>query len=536
MKMEQGYLCLVLHCHLPFVRHPEHETFLEEDWLFEAVTESYRPLLAVFEALEREGIEFRATLCMSPTLCEMLADEMLQERCGRYIQRRLELTEREAALRRGTELEEAALVCRGVYRRAWEAFEGRGGGAHPGLQGLLDGFARLQREGFLEIIASSATHAILPLVLTPEALFAQVEQGCRSYARHFGRRPRGMWLPECAYRPGIEEVLSGCGLEFFFLESHGLLLADPRPAGGVFAPIVTPAGPAAFARDIESSKQVWSRDEGYPGDADYREFYRDLGFDAPYERIAPCLSADGVRHGIGVKYHRVTGDVPSERKELYRPGPARAKAEGHAAHFLDSRREQARRLAPIIGRAPIMVAPYDAELFGHWWFEGPQFLDFLLRKAARDQDDILLVTPSDYLARNPGRQVARPATSSWGFEGYFDVWTNGSNDWIYPHLHEAERAMISLAAANPGAEGLLRRTLNQCARELMLAQSSDWPFLISVGTAPHYAARRVNEHLSRLRSLADQVRSRRIAGDELARLESRDNIFSALDYSLYSPA
>lgn len=528
--MEQGYLCLVLHCHLPFVRHPEHDEFLEESWLFEGVTETYLPLLQMFESLRDEGVPFRVTLCLSPPLCEMLADEHLQERCARYMERRLDLLAREVSSRRGTPFYEAAVMYRDRFQGAWNSYQER---HHREVLGPL---ARLQEEGWLEIIASAATHSLLPLLAEEEAVFAQVEQGCRNYEKHFGRRPRGMWLPECAFAEGIDEVLRRCGLQYCFLESHGVLLADPQPADGVFAPVLTPAGVAAFGRDLESSKQVWSRLDGYPGDADYREFYRDLGYDADYDYIRPYLHPDGVRRSIGIKYHRITGDVPLDRKEPYVPAAARRKATEHAALFMSRRRAQVSQLFKLLGRRPIIVAPYDAELFGHWWLEGVDFLDSLIRRAASEQDGIRMVTPSEYLSANPTLQRCNPAPSTWGDKGYFEVWVNGSNDWIYPHLHHAEQVMVSLAAEHVNADGLLRRALNQCARELMLAQSSDWPFLMSIKTADGYAAMRVKAHLSRFSRLSEQIQAGVIAERELLHLEQLDNIFSEVDYSLYRPA
>jgi len=527
--MAQGYLAPVLHCHLPFVRHPEHERFLEEDWFYEAVVETYLPLLDVLERLEGDRVPFRITLCLSPPLCEMLADSLLGRRCLRYIESRLELAERETQARGDTPFHETAQMYRDLYRRARDRFRDLTG------KGVIEALARLEREGHVELVTTAATHALLPLLGTPESVYAQLEQGCRAHERHFGVRPRGMWLPECAYVEGLDEVLRECGIHYFFLETHGLLLARPKPVHGVFAPIFTGAGLAAFARDVESSKQVWSATEGYPGDPDYREFYRDLGYEGDYEYVRHYLHPDGFRHNLGIKYFRVTGNVPHDQKRPYRPAAARDKAREHAGHFVAQRIEQAQRVAELIGRPPLIVAPYDAELFGHWWFEGPQFLEGVFRKAAEAQEGIRLVTPPEYLAENPVQQVCEPAPSSWGYEGYFDMWVNGSNDWIWRHLHLAEEEMARLAEEFRGAEGLRRRALNQCARELLLAQSSDWPFLMSVGSAASYARRRVEQHISRFRAIAEQVRRNALNEEELSRIEALDNVFPDADYALWAP-
>jgi len=525
--MASGYIALVLHCHLPYVRHPEHEEFLEEDWLFQAVTETYVPLLMMFERLKRDGVPFKITLSITPTLCEMLEDSLLQKRCVRYIERRRELLEKEVVRTAGTPYHAAAQMYREHFRRVGAAY------IEQYNCDLLERFSRLECAGYAELIASPATHALLPLMVTESARAAQVEAGCRNFEKHFGHRPKAMWLPELAYEPGLEETLCNSGLESFFLETHAALLARPAPKAGIFRPLRTPAGPVAFARDVESSRQVWSAQEGYPGDPDYREFYRDLGYDADYDYIRPYLHPDGVRRNLGIKYHRITGDVPLGQKAPYDPGAAARRAEQHAEHFLAARKEQIRCLYPYVGGDPLIVAPYDAELFGHRWLEGIKFLETFFRKAATDGREVRFTTPSQYIRENPRLQVCSPAASSWGDGGYFEVWLNGSNDWIYPHLHEAEERMVCLASTYAGADGLSRRALNQCARELMLAQSSDWAFLMTVKSSQTYAAERVRAHIARFNALYDQIRCGHVDEAYLASIEAQDNIFREIDHTLY---
>src|SRR5262249_15957533 len=199
-------------------------------------------------------------------------------------------------------------------------------------------------------------------------------------------------------REGVDAVLSEAGLRYFFVDSHGVMNARPRPPLGIHAPIYCRSGVAVFARDLESSKQVWSAKEGYPGDPAYRDFYRDIGFDLPLGEIGPFVHPDGIRVHTGYKYHRVTADVDLGSKQPYGPAAARERAATHAGHFLWARHKQVEHLATTMDRTPIVVSPYDAELYGHWWFEGPDFLDFLFRKIAHDQDIIQLTTPSEYLA------------------------------------------------------------------------------------------------------------------------------------------
>jgi len=524
----QGILMIVLHAHLPYVRHPEHDRFLEEDWLFEAITETYVPLVAMFDRLLADGIDFRITMSATPPLCEMLADDLLRGRYVRRIETLIELAGKEVSLKTGTPFEKAARMYHSHFHMCRDVFANRYGGR------LCDAFRKFQDAGVVELVTCPATHAYLPLMRTDNAVRAQLRVARANYRKHFHRDPRGVWLSECASFPGLDSFLSDEGLGFFFVDSHALFFARPRPRFGIYAPVYTPSGVAAFARDIESSKQVWSSVEGYPGDPAYREFYRDLGYDAPYDFIRPYLHPDGVRRSIAVKYHRVTGDVELKDKAPYDPDVACETAAFHAGNFLDNRRQQARHLKELLGRPPVLVAPYDAELFGHWWFEGPMFLEYLIRKIACDQDEIRLATQSEHLRENPALQVVTPSASSWGDKGYNEVWLNGSNDWIYPHLHAAEERMVELTRRHAGPDTLTERALNQAARELMLAQSSDWAFIMTTGTSPNYAQKRTRDHLARFRELCDALEAQSIDTTRLAALENQDPIFQEMDYRVFA--
>ena len=285
---------------------------------------------------------------------------------------------------------------------------------------------------------------------------------------------------------------------------------------------------AAFGRDLESSKQVWSAEEGYPGDADYRDYYRDIGFDLDMNYIRPFIHPDGIRINTGIKYYRITGKT--DDKQIYNPSWAIQKTADHAGNFIFNRQQQVEYLASKMDRPPLIVAPYDAELFGHWWFEGPEWIDILIRKIACDQDIVQLATPSDYLEEFPVNQESTPTGSSWGFKGYNDVWLNSRNDWIWRHLHQAAGRLEELIRAYPNGRGILRRGLNQAIRELLLAQSSDWPFMMKTGQQADYAVKRFKDHVLRFLKLSDEIRSGRIDEIALKELENRDNLFPALDY------
>lgn len=527
--MPKGYLAIVLHAHLPFVRHPEYNSFLEERWLFEAITETYLPLLKMLTGLVREQIPCRITVSFSPPLLAMMQDRLLQDRYRQHLDKVIELCRKELErTRHNPHLHYLAGVYHGLFQEARDLFVTNCG------MNLAAGFKKLHEAGVVELITTTATHAVLPLLAAqPRAVAAQIRAGIGYFEKVFGVRPRGIWLPECGFYPDLDRLLRDAGIRFFITESHGLTNAGTTPFYGVYAPLYTPSGVAAFARDQGSTREVWSAREGFPGDPDYREFYRDIGHDLDHSYIHPYISGD-VRVDTGIKYHRITG--PTSRKELYHPEAARGKAALHAETFMRRRAAHIEYLAQDMATAPVIVAPFDAELFGHWWFEGPQFLDFFIRKSAFDQTSFALTTLSDYLDRHPVHQAGTPATSTWGAQGYFDVWLNHKNDWIYPQLFACAGRMEALTDLyrHRKIPSLTRRALNQCLRELLLAQSSDWPFIIHTGTAAEYAARRVKDHVARFHFLADGIEQNLLSREHLQAIEYMDNIFPDIDYRTFA--
>src|SRR5258707_34819 len=276
--MPVGFWCPVLHAHLPYVRHPEYPEFLEEDWFFEALNETYAPLISVLDGLLADGVEYRLTMTLSPPLISMMTDGLLIGRYHRYLDRLVKLARKEVGRTRREDQRFHDVAQFYVYEleRIQRIFRDQYG------SNLLAAFRKHRDAGKLEIITCGATHGFLPLMdPVPQSVRAQVQVAAQHYRRHLGRDPVGIWLPECGYLPGHDLYLREAGLRFSFLESHGLTDAHPRPNMGVHAPIVSPGGIVFFARDMESSRQVWSAESGYPGDFDYREFYKDVGWELP---------------------------------------------------------------------------------------------------------------------------------------------------------------------------------------------------------------------------------------------------------------
>ncbi len=513
--MAAGDLALVLHAHLPYVRSGEPGS-LEEDWYFQALQECYLPLLALLEKAAADPEQRpKLTLGLSPTLLSLLSDRDLNDRFPGWLAQRRALLE-EAPTDQVVPARALQRTLRAIEAQ-WRELSGM----------LLPRFRRLQEQGVLDLITCGATHGYLPLLRdSPEAVRAQLLTAVREHQRLLGLRPLGIWLPECAYYEDLDRLLAQCGLRYSLLDGHGLLHALPRPRYGVYAPICSPAGVAFFGRDSESTLPVWSASQGYPGDGAYREFHRDLGWDLPEE----SLRAEGIRdrRPLGLKLHRVSAQgCPLEQKRPYDPERAAEKVKEHAEAFLRGRSDQMQRLAAAIEQPPLLVAPFDAELFGHWWFEGPQFLAELFRLGPAME--VSFIHLRDVLSQERALQVCRPSPSSWGQGGYHDYWLNDTNAWVVAEWQRASRAMVRRVNRGVGSAHQ-RLLLTQAGRELLLAQSSDWSFILRAGTTTGLARERINRHLDRYWRLMDAINHGTDLPEEwLAGVQREDGLFPELN-------
>ena len=383
---------LILHAHLPYVRHLEYPRFLEEDWLFESLNESYIPLLSLMDRLDEEGIDFKVTFCFSPTLLTMLTDEALNERFASYMKLHMELGRKEEQRLKG---EKDTLRLASMYLKKlemnWKFYEDNGNSIIPVLK-------RLNKNGRIELMTTAATHAYLPLYMEyPTAIEAQVSLGISTFHDVFGYHPDGFWLPECGYYPGLDEVLKKYGIKYCQLPSHSVISSRDKSLGGGYRPVELPSGVNGFVRDWSITSLIWNSTSGYPCDFDYREFYRDIGYDLPLDYIRPYIHEPDVRVFTGFKYFKITGRT--DEKALYDPDKARSKVALHVDNYLYHIARKGIMLSSFSIGNPLFNLCYDAELFGHRWYEGIEFLEQLLRKCA-DSDDVKLTTPSECL-RDP---------------------------------------------------------------------------------------------------------------------------------------
>lgn len=568
MDGKKGYFTLVLHSHLPYVRLAGRWPHGEE-MVHEAIAETYVPLLNALYDLKTEGVEPHLTIGLTPILLEQLSDPSVLEHFELYLLERIELAREEVERHPDGHLHYLANFYLDWYSDIASSFQDRY------QRNLVGAFKALQDAGNLDIITSAATHGYLPLFERDSTIYGQLKTGVESYRRHFGRPPRGIWLPECGYRPGyvkedgqpyvkpgIEDFLEELNLKYFFTDTQvieGGQMLVPGPDGelvaigtaateGVIGPygaiparrkleykwvdrdyepaekttmrpyFVRASNVAVFGRDDRTGRQVWSAAEGYPGDFIYREFHRK-------------------DDKSGLQYWKITGaGVDLGAKDLYDPYPAFQKVREHAGHFVHLVHERVREHAAKGGPPGVVVSAYDTELFGHWWFEGIAWLKEVLRLVAQSSE-VGLIGADEYVNRFPPRDALSIPESSWGAGGGHWTWLNPQTEWMWPLIRAAERQLEHLVDQYPEAEGDMARLLNQVAREAVLLEASDWPFLISTGQAKEYASSRFQRHMARFNRLALIAEANRLTEQNLRFLtmvEEVDNPFADIDYRVFA--
>ena len=569
----RGFLALTLHAHLPWV--VNHGTWPHGlEWLHEAAAETYLPLLRVLGNLERDDVPANFNLNLSPILLEQLAHPHFIAEFPKYLARKIAAAREDEAyfLQSGdAHLAETARFWGGFFSVALDDFNALGGS-------IISGFRRFAEAGMIEILTCGATHGYMPLLGTDESVRAQVRVAVSTHTRHLGKRPRGIWVPECGYRPGgfwdypvahagatepsagferigVEQALSESGLEYFFVDSHlveqsmrapspygppeSRLPRTPQlervargPARSLYQPYYVD-GPyttsdkrfaaTVFPRDPSTGLQVWSGDAGYPADANYLDFHKK-------------------RFPGGHRYWQVTGPgVDIGDKLVYWQQQAAERVQEHASHFVSLMYES---LESSFNRAipPVLCALFDAELFGHWWFEGPMWLEAVCRNLHEHDSGIATITCSDYLDRYPRAGFIAMPEGSWGAEGGNEVWLNPETSWTYTHIYPAETYTREVCTSQTWRDSEIgMRIVQQLCRELLLLESSDWQFLITTGAARDYAESRFLTHNDQFLELKgiwkafeqDGVLNQHMS-TRLAEIEQRDNIFPGLDPCLWA--
>ncbi|MBX2860600.1 MAG: glycoside hydrolase family 57 protein [Vampirovibrio sp.] len=553
--MSYGSFVLMLHSHLPFYRKAGMWPFGEEN-LYECIAETYLPLLNALEELVSEGIQPNITVGITPILAEQLADSHLQQGFIDYIQTRLKAASEDIErypdpkVKDSKHLAYLADYYHKHFTQLLDDFINRYD------KNLLKAFKDLQDTGAIEITTSGATHGFSPLLGLQESINAQFKVGVETYKRHFGKDPKGCWLPECAYRPAHSEVAVGKnhhalstdaflyenGLQYFFTEYHaieGSTGVEARRDFGLYGAIqyIPTDNPqthriatgfstdeaywmkdypvAVMGRNNRASFQVWSAADGYPGDGVYREFHKK-------------------DEQSGLHFWRITSkDCELGDKGLYDPVKALEQTTSHADHYANMIYHQLKEHYEATGKERLVMVSFDTELFGHWWFEGITWLKQVIRQLNK-VEQVSVETASAYLHNTPPQCAIELPESTWGQGGHYWVWQNQHTDWMWPIIHQAEETMTDLVVQHPDESDPMKvRILNQAFRELLLLQSSDWPFLVTTFQAKDYAIERFNEHVDNFKQLADMLTKSSIDNALLSTLEEKNNPFPNIHYRWY---
>jgi 1,4-alpha-glucan branching enzyme len=519
--MEFSYaISLVLEAHLPFVREYSKEDDLslagEEGRFFEYISETLLPLLDVLDKLENDHVQFRLALAISPVLCHMLCDEHLQKKYLSYLDKQIEfgmceLNRTEGNINKLAETYYNQAVDRKIaYNDKYE-------------RNLLKAFDVYRRRGKIEILGSCATHPFLPFIgHNGESLQAQIETPISIYRRNFGNCPQGFWLPDLGWTPAIEPYLRAYNYSYTVVESHGLLFGSPAPARGCFYPVKTPNGTFIIARDLYAIREI----EKIASDESYRNNNRDVGYELPPENVSLFLNAEGGRSMTGYKYWS-----RRQNNEIYNPQAAYDRITEYARTYLENTITRLEEASNHMKETPISLVCSN---LGFLWHECPKFIETLFRMAS-GYSKIKFTCPSEYIYKQDlsSFQVVSPAFSSSGANGYAETWLNTSNDWIYRHLYRAMERMTELAERFPDDTGLKERILNQAAREILLAQSSDWPALLYKQDSTEYARNNAENALRNFTTIYEALGSNYISTEWLTTLERRHNIFPNINYRVF---
>lgn len=526
--MADTSVIFVINAQFPFIRHPESPGCVEESRFFNALSYTWLPLLRSCTNLESEGITFKFAVVFSPSLCEMFADTLLQERYIEYLDRAIEfgLTE----LDRNTASNETRAIIKlqldliQLNRRDFVDIYDRN---------IVKKFDYFANRGYIEILATTATACFLPLFADiPEAVNAQIETGLMAYRSHFTSFPSGFWLPAMGYTNGIENVIKSYGFQYTILESHGLLFADPPPDSGLFAPAWCTNGLAVLARDKRITHEVYSGDESFACNPLYLNVDRDIGFELDEQILSDLFEVRLGRRITGFRYwsRKGNGDDP---QSLYRFNEAHTQICADAATFLDRRSETLAKASDILEGAPVsLTCVFPAEVFGQSWYEGVSWLENLFRIAA-DRRDVFFILPSTCLQVKASDKRIEPYCSSWFDSGYAEEVLNSANDWMYPYIRTATLRMVDLAERFPGDSGLKERSLNMAARELLLAQSIDWFLLMNEGDKSKYGRSRFEESVKAFTVVYESLGSNFISTEWLTSIEKRHNLFANINYRVF---
>lgn len=523
-----GYLGLILHGHIPWCK--KSGTWpAGEEWLFEAINETYIPILNILRELKENGLKTAITINITPILAEQLADEYMQQRFTEYMENLISRAKNDIKrFENHLDRRRIAEFYLKKFKHVLDTFY------HNYYRDILGSFKWLQDEKMVELITCAATHGFLPLFEYDSGIFSQIQAAVDTHKKYFNSDPKGIWLPECAYRPkeykdgklqeSIDYWLKNSGIEYFFVDSHGILDAEMIEQKNNFG-LTTNYGynlessVSVFGRNKKASRQVWDAKIGFPGNEYYREFHKK-------------------DHESGLHYWRITNkDLEKGEKQLYNIEKAKEVVESHAIHFVSLLMKELREFSEKFKTKGLVVSPYDFELFGHWWMEGILWLKIIF-EMIQNHEAIEMITISDYISKYKYKfSIIRMGESSWGEGGHFQVWKNPEHGWIWPYINASIKEFENVLEINPNPNNWEKRILQQIARELLLMEGSDWPFLLYTQQAKEYANQRFHHHHQRFNKLIWQAKDfndkNRLSLRDLEEIETIDSCFQNIDINYF---
>lgn len=515
--------------HQGYIRHIEDENAygLENDILFSSISQTYLPLLDMLHRLESENLSFRISLVLSPTLCELLADPIVQQQYIEWLDKKICLGEKE--LVRCAENPE---LLKNVKNCLLKAKKNKEDFTEKYNQNLLKEFSDFAQKGFLELLATCGTYTFLPHYSDMrEVLNAQVEAGLYSHRRFFGTAPDGFWLPFMGYAKGIEEVLAAYGLSYTIIDSNGFFLGKPVPKKGIFAPVrfEGTSSLVLFTQDAETPEDIIG-ENGFMRNPVYLDGKKDIGFELSAGDLTDFIAEGAARIPTGFCYWAKKDDSCA----VYDPDAAMAQVKADAEKFVKAKKEKLSKAHEILKENVSLVCTVDAEVLGREWVEGIDWLENVIRNSISGEDKIELTGCGSLLGDRYSLEKVAPYPSAAFGGAYGEDLLDSTNNWMLRYTRKMSERMIDLSDRFPTDTGLKIRLLNLGAKELMLAQSCEWAMMIHRGVFPDYAAERFKESIKSFMIVFDALGSNTVSTEWLTKLEKKHVLFPWMNFRIFS--
>ncbi len=494
---------------------------------FEAISDSYIPLLQMFERLVQDQVSFKIGLVLPPVLCSMLDDEKIQKLYIDFLDKRIALGKKE--MTRCKDNPQALSIATATTEKNKEIKKSF---VDDYKKNLLAQFVQFQKQGLVEILGTCATDIFMPYYADlPESLSAQIEMGLQSYKKCFGELPEGFYLPEFGYTPGIETIIRSYGYSYTILHSRSILLAGNPPENGIFYPVRTDNSLVAYTADPYIDEYIYS-EEGWSSNEVYRNENRDIGFELDLKKLTPVMEEKTARCSTGYKYWKKDFNDASEVSYDYEK--ASDQARNHALDFIQRKIELLSKAELYVKNADFVVSVccIDENKIRRQWSEYLLWLEAVIRNAAAN--DLTLASCGEILPKASSLERIEPYYSAGTGDGYGENLLSSKNCWMMRYVRKATERMVDLAERFPSDTGLKTRLLNIGALELLLAQSSTLAKMIDEEEDAEYAERRFRLAINAFTVVFDALGSNTVSTEWLTRLELMDNLFPWINYKIFS--